>query len=232
MMHWREDQSESTKKQHGFNVVDVGFRILCSRLPVDNAYALNLALLDVLPWLADEPLAAVHTLQGAESGNGWIRPERRGAYVELPKRARLRLRLPRRRLDDARALENRALDLDGRRLLVRDGTMTVRSLNGLPTVFARRVASEADDEDVFLDGVAERLAQSGIHAPRLMGGRTHELSTPDRLIKTRSLMIDGLERDESLQLQEEGLGEWRMLGCGIFLPHKNIKAVYDFGENA
>lgn len=226
-MHWQEEQEERQAKRHSSKVVDAGFRVQCARLPVDNAYALQQALLEALPWLKNEPQVAIHTLQGAESGNGWIRPEQRDAYVELPKRARLRLRLPSHRLDDAQALEGRNLDVGGHQLSVRDKTMTVRPLNGLPTVFARHMIDEGDDEDAFIDQVAEWLKAIGIQAPRLMGGRQHELSAPDGLIKTRSLMIDGLERGDSLHLQEEGLGAWRMLGCGIFLPHKDIKAVYE-----
>ena len=111
-------------------------------------------------------------------------------------------------------------------------SISLRPLHGLPTVFARHLLSPDGNEDIFIDRVAGQLEAMGIDAPRLIGGREHEISTPEGLIKTRSLMVDGLERNDSLRLQEEGLGTWRMLGCGIFLPHKDIKAVYDPGENA
>ena len=38
-------------------------------------------------------------------------------------------------------------------------------------------------------------------------------------------MIDGLSVEDSLRLQREGLGPGRMLGFGVFLPHKGIDAV-------
>ena len=47
---------------------------------------------------------------------------------------------------------------------------------------------------------------------------------------TRSLMIADLSKKESLRLQEEGVGERRLYGCGIFLPHKSIDAVNNFKE--
>ena len=36
------------------------------------------------------------------------------------------------------------------------------------------------------------------------------------------LMLAGLAPEESLALQWHGLGEERMLGCGLFIPHKGI----------
>jgi CRISPR-associated protein Cas6 len=33
-----------------------------------------------------------------------------------------------------------------------------------------------------------------------------------------SLLVDGLNPDESLRLQEHGIGGRRRLGCGVFIP--------------
>jgi hypothetical protein len=40
-------------------------------------------------------------------------------------------------------------------------------------------------------------------------------------------MIADLKPGESLSIQQFGLGEERKLGCGLFLPHRGIDAVYD-----
>ena len=40
-----------------------------------------------------------------------------------------------------------------------------------------------------------------------------------------ALMLHGLKRAESVAIQESGLGLHRLLGCGIFIPHKSIAAV-------
>ena len=40
-------------------------------------------------------------------------------------------------------------------------------------------------------------------------------------------MIADLKRDESLSIQQYGLGEGRKLGCGLFMLHRGIDAVYD-----
>jgi CRISPR/Cas system CSM-associated protein Csm4 (group 5 of RAMP superfamily) len=38
-------------------------------------------------------------------------------------------------------------------------------------------------------------------------------------------MLASLTPDESLRLQQHGLGPHRTMGCGIFIPHKGIDAV-------
>jgi hypothetical protein len=35
-------------------------------------------------------------------------------------------------------------------------------------------------------------------------------------------MVAGLATDESLRLQATGLGIGRRLGCGLFIPHKDV----------
>ena len=39
------------------------------------------------------------------------------------------------------------------------------------------------------------------------------------------MLIADLDKATSLSLQETGVGPGRHLGCGIFLPHKGIRAV-------
>jgi hypothetical protein len=38
-------------------------------------------------------------------------------------------------------------------------------------------------------------------------------------------MLADLSTDESIRLQQQGLGPRRLMGCGIFIPHKGIDAV-------
>jgi hypothetical protein len=43
-------------------------------------------------------------------------------------------------------------------------------------------------------------------------------------------MVADLEPEQSVLLQEKGLGTHRKMGCGLFLPHKGIKPVGDMSE--
>ena len=52
-----------------------------------------------------------------------------------------------------------------------------------------------------------------------------KITTPNGIIHTRSLMVADLRKSESVKLQEQGIGEHRLLGCGLFVPQKGIESV-------
>jgi CRISPR-associated protein Cas6 len=202
------------------DIVDAVFAIACPSLPVDHAYALQQAIQDALPWFAQEPHAGLHTVHGAASGSGWMRPEGADALLQLSHRARLALRLPRHRLEDAAALLGRTLQVAGWPLHVE--RMTLRPLSRITTLFSRCVVLAAGDEAVFVSVATEELGGLGIKAERMVCGRVTQVATPDRNYQARSLMLAGLSLEQSLLLQRSGLGAGRKLGCGLFIPHKDI----------
>ena len=223
-MYW-DAPEEPAAAPESAAVADVRYRIRCAALPVDHARALYAALRAALPWLEDEPRAGVHALHGAESGNGWLRPEDPAQLLPLSRRTRLALRLPRARMADAAALRGRALEVGGIPLAV--GEAKLQPLRAWSTVFARYVTfpDAAGGEDAFLERCAEELRALGVAAPRLLPGRAHDVAGPDGALRCRSLLLDGLEAAPSLRLQERGLGTGRRYGCGLFLPHKSLAAV-------
>lgn len=81
------------------------------------------------------------------------------------------------------------------------------------------------DEDAFLSWVAAELGHLGIRVRKALCGKVTTLGTPDGPLITRSLLLADLKPDESLRLQQHGLGPGRAMGCGIFIPHKGIEAV-------
>ena len=223
-LHWREHGEQDPPARVPDDVADLHFRIVCRRLPTDHAWHLYRALGAALPWLADEPLAAVHSIHGAESGSGWMRPQGERDEIHLSRRARLRLRLPKQRFDDARALEGATLDVGGYGVAV--GAAAVHPLSRETTLFTRRLAAPANgDERAFLEQAASLLRQKGIVARKMMSGRRHVVRVPGGAIAVSSLMVGGLAFDETIRLQQQGLGDKQKLGCGIFLPHKSIEAV-------
>jgi len=203
------------------DVVDAAFAIECRSLPVDHAYALSAAIQAALPWFADEPKAGLHTVHGAASGSGWMRPEGEGAQLQLSHRTRLVLRLPERRLQDAAALGGRTLDIGGWPMRV--GRLSPRPLLRIASLFSRSVMFERSmDETEFLAAAAEGLRALGIETSTMLCGRDVTLATPQRTYRTRSLMVTVATPAQSLELQRHGLGEARKLGCGLFIPHKDV----------
>jgi CRISPR-associated protein Cas6 len=224
-MYWEDDDNDQ-QPTHKKSVVDVSYRINCRALPVDHAHALATAVLEVLPWLAEEPTAGVHSIHVADSGNGWMRPENPDDLVFPSRRTRMTLRVPLHRTDDAMTLVGRTLDIAGNDLQV--GEAAIKDLTGVSTLFARYlVANDDDNEEAFLADIADQLREMGVRPRKMMCGISKTIRTPDATIRTRSLMLADLAREDSVLLQQSGLGEHRHLGCGIFIPHKDINKLQD-----
>ncbi len=226
-MYWSDDNRKEPVFQVPDDIVDVSFVIRCPTIPLDHAHALSTELLGLLPWLGEEAGAGIHLIHGAASGNGWFRPEDATSEVlHLSRRTRMRLRVPAQRLDEVRGLSGRQLDIDGHALEV--GKSDVHLLSSLPTLFARYVVTqEGTGEEQFLSEAMAALRDLGIDCRKMLCGITHTLAFPDGPVYTRSLMVADLEPEQSVQLQQAGLGEGREFGCGLFIPHKGIKAVKD-----
>lgn len=224
-MFWNEDKEEEKGFKVPDDIVDLSFFIQCKMLPIDHAYALSQALLSALPWIAEEEAAGIHLIHGAESGNGWFRPQDTSALLHLSKRTRMLLRVPKHRIDDACALKGVALEVAGHRLGI--GEAQIKPLSALSTMFARHVVmtdahmSEAD----FLEYVAAEMRSLGMRVNKILCGKSHDLITPDGLVHTQSVMIADLDSEPAVLLQQKGIGLGRKMGCGLFLPHRGIKAV-------
>lgn len=223
-MYWEETEEQDPVAVDD-QVVDLAYGISCRSLPVDHAYPLSQALQAALPWLAEEELAGMHPIHVAESGNGWMRPQEADALLYLSRRTKLVLRVPAARAGDAEALVGQTLDVAGNTLKVND--VSQRPLSRITTIFSRYVAAEDDGgrEEAFLEGVVAALKEMNIRPRKMLCGIAKTVATPGGPIHTRSLMMAELGVDESLRLQEYGLGPHRLLGCGLFLPHKDIKEV-------
>ena len=223
-MYWQDQEKKKQEYVVPDDVVDVSFKVQCKQLPLDHAYALSKTIQKELPWIFDEPQAGIHLIHGAESGNGWIRPQEPNALMCLSRRTRFMLRLPKHRLLDAERIADKVLDVDGYELILSKPRQ--KSLSPLTTIFSRYIITDyIEDEEAFLNQAAEMLRKQGIRVKKMISGLAHVLRMPGQNLNTRSLMIDDLEIEESIYLQQHGLGEGRKVGCGLFLPHKGIDAV-------
>ena len=222
-MYWQEESREEayTVPQ---DVVDLLYGIRCRCLPVDHAYALYKALHKVLPWLAEEEFAGVHPIHVADSGNGWMRPEGPDDLLHFSRRTKLILRVPQHRVAEAKALVGESLDVTGNELRVEK--VALRPLSTITTLFSRYIVNEdAGDEEAFMQRLYQQLQAMGIKPPKMLAGRQHTISTPEGGLAARSLMLAGLAVEDSIGLQQKGLGSHRHLGCGLFIPHKDINEV-------
>lgn len=224
-MFWQEEDTEKNFEVPP-DVVDVLFALDCKRLPVDHAHALSRAIAGVLPWFDEEPSIGLHTIHVAGSQNGWERPEHgTGIHLMVSRRTKLAIRVHRERLDHLiQGLRGLTLDVAGCPLTLGEGKP--RPLSKETTLFSRFVVSQVvDSEETFLARTAEELARLDIRIRKALCGKTRALAIPGGALQTRSLLLADLSPEESIRLQQRGLGPHRAMGCGIFIPHKGIDSV-------
>lgn len=193
--------------------VDLIFPINGRFLPRDHAQALKDALCRAWPWLEAEPLAGV---QGIKLVPGLE------AQAMLSGRAKLLLRLSRPRATEL--LSSPAIDLEVAGQALHLDVPHVRELVPHTTLYAYHVAAADPDEVAFMTAVTRELAALGVGGERVCGKR-QRLTLASGAVTTFSLMLHALAPEPSLHLQQHGLGPHRLLGCGIFIPHKSAAAV-------
>jgi CRISPR-associated protein Cas6 len=230
-MLWQE-KSGNDEYEVPDNVQDLSFQFNCSELPVDHAWLLANAVTRALPWIDEEKEAAIHSIHGATSGNGWTRPrETPGSLLQLPRRTRLYIRLPKHRLDEAAKLAGTELDLGD--FTISLGPARPRKLVPSTTVFTRSWCSaNVENEDDFTREAVEALGEIGITPGKMLCGLSHDIHQPGATLTARSVLLADLDIAEGVKLQQLGIGKEKLLGCGIFLPHKSLAAVGASQENS
>jgi CRISPR-associated protein Cas6 len=195
------------------SMVDVSFPLQGKVLPREHAQALSQALCERMPWLHADPFAGVHPVK-LVPGNQ--------AQALISLRTRLLLRVSTQRREEMRALEGCELRLGDQKLVL--GQAHFRELLPHSTLYAYRVAARSSDEVAFMAEVDTALADMSVTGMRVCGKHQHmALQSAD--LHAFSLMLHALVPEQSLRLQQHGIGPHRLLGCGIFVPHKSAAAV-------
>jgi len=202
---------ESTKTQEV--MVDAVFPLSGSTLLRDHAWPLRQALNALWPWLDSDVGSGVHPLKLVPGV---------GREALLSGRTRLILRVQAHRCEALADAVGSQVDVAGHALQL--GSVHMRALQPHATLYAYRVASTGTDESAFMQAVEAELAGLGIAGERVCGKR-QSIQMDGRDLTTFSMMLHGLVPEQSMRLQQHGLGPHRLLGCGLFVPHKSAAAV-------
>tara|TARA_Y100001970_G_scaffold294214_1_gene448657 strand:+ start:5300 stop:5974 length:675 start_codon:yes stop_codon:yes gene_type:complete len=223
---WIEDEKESIAESS--KMIDVAYRINCKTLPYDHAYSLSEEILKNMPWLSENGLTGIQTLHGPDSGNGWTRSENEEIF--LSKRTRLVIRVPKPDFKKACDLEGKTLKVLGNDIEI--GKASKKPFLVVRDLICRFVLTDEDlDESQFLQYVTKEFEEHQIQIRKAICGKTKSFTVDGDKKFTRSLMIANLSKENSIKLQDVGVGIGRIFGCGIFLPHKSIDAVANFKED-
>src|SRR4051794_34179176 len=198
-------------------VVDLTFELKGVSIPLDYGYGLFSALCRVLPGLHGDRRVGVHPIRGVRN-----EPRR----LDLVPQSKLRLRLPSEEIGRYLELGGQVLDIEGSRLEV--GLPRVEPLLASPNLFSRLVTiGHLVEPGPFEESVRRQLKSLGVSAepafvPDPDPARAGRPSRRVFRIKRRrivgyALQVVGLTAEESLVVQENGLGSRRRMGCGVFV---------------
>ena len=188
-------------------LIDLAFRLTGSAVPVDHGYALYVGLSRILPDIHTAKDIGVQPIRGIYSGNGTL---------HLADFSRLILRLPAEQIQAYLKLSGKRLELDEHPLSV--GVPEVRTLRPVARLRTRLVTIKGFlQEDEFLAAAERQLAQLDIKGQAHLGAR-RTFRIKDKQVVGFEMGVTQLTAEESLILQEHGLGGRRKMGCGVFVP--------------
>jgi len=199
-------------------VVDLHFHVQRGTVAVDHGYALYGAIIRLLQpsvpgsesWLHNADNVGLHMLRGRYLGNG---------RLLLGAHARFGLRLPAMLIPKALPLAGKRLDLGGESLRI--GVATTGALIPTSALYAHVVTTRNGDEETrFDEEIARQLEQLLIRGKPTRGPR-RIITIKGRKVVGHSLLVAELSAEESIRLQEAGLGGRRKMGCGVFVPHRS-----------
>lgn len=196
-------------------LLDLAFP-LCAQKPVpaDHGYLLYSAISRELPHVHRENGVAIHPIRGRLVGD---------RMLGLTPSSALRLRVPDGHVADFLPLAGKSIRLAD--TTVRIGVPQVRPLSLAPALRSRLVAIKIKDLDAtaitpenFLAAARKQLDALGVSPQAITTvGKRRTLQIKQRAIVGYELIVEGLTAEESLTLQEKGLGGRRHMGCGVFV---------------
>lgn len=198
----------------GSHVVDLYFRVQGKQITVDHGYVLYAAISRCLEnerdrWLHGSEQVGLIPVRGRYLGRG---------RLALGSNARFGLRLPAGLISKSLPLAGKRLELNGDKLLV--GTTTTSALIPAPVLYAHIVTTKnGEDEKRFDDEVRRQLVALEIKGKPTRGPR-RIVTIKDKKVVGYSLLVTELTAEESVCLQEHGLGGRRKMGCGIFVARQ------------
>jgi len=209
---WPEDKPE----EYVPDMIDLQFDLVGSTIPADNALLLSEALLAQLPWLGEDNRIGIQHLKGAETNTG-------DASLNINRRTKLFVRAPKARVDDLQQLVGITLSLAGHDLQI--GSFKTRAFSPFGNIYAHFVDTGSATEEQFVQDVMRELDGHFQIRCGFICGKRQTLKSASGPLFGYSLMLHDVPPHKSLQLQDEGMGRNRLLGCGIFIPHKSIAPV-------
>ncbi len=185
--------------------VDLAFQLTGKTLPVDHGYAVYAAISRILPRWHEEGSAGMGLIRGRYVGQG---------LLDISPRTELVLRVSANSIPAVLPLAGKSLDLAGH--TVRVGVPSTRALVPAVALYAHLVTTKnGNDQDRFEAEVWRQLDALGVKG-RLTVGERRTFGVHRKQVVGYSVLVSELTAEESIVVQENGVGGRRKMGCGFF----------------
>jgi CRISPR-associated protein Cas6 len=200
--------------------IDLAFTISTSHsIPIDHGYALYGAISRVLPNVHTENGVAIHPISGRQLGNG---------LLMLMPWSVLTLRLSAEQIPSVLPLVDKNLQIGETSLRI--GVPQVYPLKPASALRSRLVVIKVAHidpgqvtEEQFVSAARKQLGALGVATEAtLTVGKRRTLRIKGAQIVGYEMLVEGLTADESLNLQEMGIGGKQHMGCGVFAPFRGV----------
>ena len=211
-------------------IIELSFRLRGTPLPYDHGYPMYRAVASIVPWVAEPEQIdlAIVPIQGSPHGG----------FLHLTSASRLAFRMNADDVERLRPLSDQSLVVDA--AVLRVGRPTEYRLRPVPGLASPFVAAEHyRHSDEVLEWLKEQYRALEIRAvpnlrrkhghagpsPAEQGRRSfdcpyarHHRQIGDNSVVGWEVQVFGLTPEESVRLQEHGIGPGRRYGCGVFMP--------------
>ena len=179
-----------------------------SAIAVDHGYHLYAGLSSALSTVHSENGIAVHPIRGRQIGD---------RMLQLMPWSTIKVRTPQERIGDLVGLAGKSITIGDRQ--VRLGVPKVQGLEPATALRSRLVTIKGFmDAETFAQAVRRQLDALEISERVILTiGKRRTLRVRDKEVVGFEVILEGLTANESIAIQEEGLGGRRHMGCGVFV---------------
>lgn len=189
--------------------LDLEFQVFStSAIAVDHGYYVYAGLSRVLPDLHVANGIAVHPIRGRQIGD---------RMLQLLPWSSLKIRTPQEHVGVLVALSGKAIIIGDR--TVRLGVPKVLMLEPAGSLRSRLVTIKGMlDAQAFGEALRRQLnAEEVGEKVQLTIGKRRTIRIRDKEVVGFEVVLEGLTANESIRIQENGLGGRRHMGCGVFV---------------
>ncbi len=182
-----------------------------SAISVDHGYHLYAGLSRALDSVHSENGIAVHPIRGRQIGD---------RMLQIMPWSTVKIRTPQERIGHLVRLAGKSITIGDRH--VRLGVPKVQALEAATALRSRLVTIKGfQDAETFAEAVRRQLDALELSERVLLTiGKRRTIRIRDKEVVGFEVLLEGLTANESITIQESGLGGRRHMGCGVFVAMK------------